>query len=356
MKGKVYRFTLMKTMNITGKSIAAVLLAVLLAAVLFSGCVGKKGGRGSQNNEKTASSNKKIRIVTTGFAQYDWVKHILGEKTKDADLTMLLDNGVDMHSYRPSAADIKKIRSCDLFIYAGGESDEWAEKALKDAENKNMKTVNMLDAIGKAAKQEEEKEGMMPEDDEDEKKDEGPEYDEHVWLSVRNAKTLTGIIAKDLEDLDKDNAEEYRKNESAYRKKLNMLDEQYQNAAVNSRVKTLIFGDRFPFRYLTDDYGIDYYAAFAGCSAETEASFKTVSFLAKKADSLGIRNIMTIEGSDRKIAETIIRNTKKKNQKILTLDSMQQVTSKDMKNGKTYIGTMENNLKVLNKALQQEKK
>ncbi len=178
------------------------------------------------------------------------------------------------------------------------------------------------------------------------------EYDEHVWLSLKNTKQLCNAIAEALEEIDPERADIYDANMVAYEEKLDDLNAQYQEPVDNAKQKTLLFGDRFPFRYLVDDYGLSYYAAFAGCSAESEASFETISFLAKKVDELGLKNIMTIEKSDQKIAKTIIENTATKDQKILTLDSMQSTTSDDIANGETYLSAMEKNLEVLKEALQ----
>lgn len=178
------------------------------------------------------------------------------------------------------------------------------------------------------------------------------EYDEHVWLSLKNAQTLCKAIAEALETADPEHKDVYAANVDSYLEKLSSLDGQYQDAVANASQKTLLFGDRFPFRYMVDDYGLKYYAAFAGCSAESEASFETISFLAKKVDELGLKNIMTIENSDQKIAKTIRDNTKDKNQEILSLDSMQSTTSEDVKNGTTYLSVMESNLDVLKKAMQ----
>ena len=178
------------------------------------------------------------------------------------------------------------------------------------------------------------------------------EYDEHVWLSLKNTKQLCNAIAEALEEIDPERADIYDANMVAYEEKLDDLNAQYQETVDNAKQKTLLFGDRFPFRYLVDDYGLSYYAAFAGCSAESEASFETISFLAKKVDELGLKNIMTIEKSDQKIAKTIIENTATKDQKILTLDSMQSTTSDDIANGETYLSAMEKNLEVLKEALQ----
>ena len=177
------------------------------------------------------------------------------------------------------------------------------------------------------------------------------EADEHVWLSLKNAKTLVAAIADALQELDPDNKDTYAANAAAYIEKLSTLDGAYQAAVDGAARKTLLFGDRFPFRYLVDDYGLSYYAAFAGCSAESEASFETVSFLAKKVDELKLPCVLTIEGKNHKIAETIVENTAEKNQKILTMDSMQSTTSEDVANGTTYLSVMEQNLSVLKEAL-----
>lgn len=340
------------------KKYISVLLALVMTVLCFTACGSKSAEKStaktSQKTTTEASSGEKLKIVTTIFPEYDWVKQILGEESSNAELTMLLDDGVDLHSYQPTAEDITKISDCDLFIYVGGESDAWVDDALKEAVNKNMKVINLLDVLGNTVKEEEVVEGMEAEEEEEESEgaEEEPEYDEHVWLSLKNAQVLCKEIGKDLEDLDKAHADVYQKNTDAYVEALAALDKKYQETVDAANQKTLLFGDRFPFRYMVDDYGLTYYAAFVGCSAETEASFKTISFLAKKVDELGLRYVMTIEKSDQKIAKTIIQNTKEKNQQILTLDSMQSTTSKDVENGTTYLFVMADNLNVLKEALQ----
>lgn len=298
-----------------------------------------------------AKNSNKLSIVTTIFPEYDWVCEILGDKAKDAEVTMLLDNKIDLHSYQPTADDIIKISTCDMFVYVGGESDGWAEAAIKGAANKDMVVINLLDALGDSVKEEEFVEGMEHEHDHNETEELEKELDEHVWLSLKNAKTLCSHIAGKLGKMDAVNAETYTANANAYISRLDALDLQYKSAIGAAAKKALLFGDRFPFRYLADDYNLDYYAAFSGCSAETEASFETVAFLAKKVDELGLSCVMTMEGTNHKIAETVIQNTKDKNQKILSLNSMQSVTSADVKNGASYISIMENNLELLKEAL-----
>lgn len=278
------------------------------------------------------------------------MREILDDKADHAEVTMLLDNGVDLHSYQPTADDIIKISDCDLFLYVGGESDGWVEDALKEATNKEMQVINLLDVLGEQVKEEEVVEGMEAEEEESEDGNE-PEYDEHVWLSLKNAETLCNAITDALEEIDPANKDAYATNAASYLEKLAALDGEYQTVVDNAARKTVLFGDRFPFRYLVDDYGLSYYAAFAGCSAETEASFETISFLAGKVDELRLPCVLTIEGAQHKIAETIVQNTAEKNQSILTLDSMQSTTSTDVANGTTYLSVMESNLDVLKQAL-----
>lgn len=346
------------------KKYVSMLLVTAMAAGCLLGC-GSKNATDQGNpdtsaqaeaEKSTGSDGGRLSIVTTIFPEYDWVKQILGDKADDADITMLLDNGVDLHSYQPTVDDIAKISDCDMFIYVGGESDAWVDDALKEAVNKDMKVIDLLDVLKDTIKEEEVVEGMQAEEEEEESaegdSEEEPEYDEHVWLSLKNAKVICDAIEKDLADLDPDNADAYAKNLEDYTGQLDALDQEYQTAVDAAPQKTLLFGDRFPFRYMVDDYGLTYYAAFVGCSAETEASFETITFLAQKVDELGLKNIMTIEKSDQKIAKTIRDNTKNKDQNILTLDSMQSTTSDDVKNGETYLSAMKSNLEVLKEALQ----
>ncbi len=327
------------------KKISAIIATVLSITIILVACSNASSG----NNSK--EENAKLSVVTTIFPEYDWVRQILGKEQSKIDLTMLLDNGVDLHNYQPSADDMVKMSKCDLFVYVGGESDDWVESALQSAQNKDMKVINLLDVLGNQVKEEEQVEGMESEEDEDENDEESHEYDEHVWLSLRNAETLCSSITDALCEIDSDNAETYRNNLQSYIKELDTLDNEYAQVVADAKYDTLLFGDRFPFRYTVDDYSLKYYAAFAGCSAETEASFETIKFLANKVDELDLTSVITIEGTNHKIAQTIVKNTKGKNQKILALDSMQSVTSEDVENGETYLSIMQNNLTVLEQAL-----
>lgn len=488
----------------------------------------------------------KKSIVCVTYPEYDWVMNILGGKASGFNVTLLQKNGTDLHSYQPSVKDIASISSCDMLVYVGGESDEWVEKALSNAKNKNMVVVNMMEVLGDKVKEEEFVEGMQGEEhehehehehhhDEDEhhhgkevstfenhevkdrnlsdwagnwqspyplvldgtldeawkekaedgkmtaqeykeyyktgyktdiasltikrnkitykydsgktvsanykyvgyfiqvwsggtkaamyrfestdKKSSAPryieindhmiepakaehfhlrmsntsfdaiedpekywptffpasmsgeeiaehlagghhhhdedevEYDEHVWLSLKNAVVIVNHLSGKIQSLDSANSSVYKSNAASYVKQISDLDKEYEKAVASSSKKTVLFGDRFPFRYLVDDYGLSYFAAFVGCSAESEASFETITFLSKKVDELGLKSVLTIEKSDKKIARTIISNTNGKNQEVLEMDSLQSVTESDIKGGRNYLSAMKKNLEVLKKAL-----
>ena len=414
--------------KMAGKRIKALFMSTVLligtfSMLLLTGC-----------SSDTGYDDDRISIVCTTFPQYDWLSQIIGDNSDKFRLTLLINGGVDLHSYQPSAKDMTKISSADVFVYVGGESDAWVLDAVRETKNKEMIKVNMMELISDRTKEEEVIEGMQEsrfqfrhththshsaddhsDDHADEHSDdhtaddhadeytavdhsddhadeytavdhsddhadeytavdhsddhsednhaddhsleaghshtdEDIEYDEHIWLSLKNAAVLTQYLADIVKDLDKDNSQLYQDNADAYINKLAGLDSDYENVCENSRLKTVIFGDRFPFRYLVDDYGIDYYAAFAGCSAETEASFKTVTFLSGKIDEIGTGSILVIDGSDKRIANTIKGNTSQKNQQILTMDSMQSAGTDDA--DYTYLNVMSNNLVVLKQALQ----
>lgn len=342
------------------KKYISIVLAIVMVVCSLSGCGKNKEVNAASKEEATEGQ---IKIVTTIFPEYDWVKEILGDMAEAADITLLLDKGVDLHSYQPTADDIMKISTCDLFIYVGGESDEWVEDAFETATNKDMKVINLLDVLGDSVKAEEIVEGMQVEEHEHDGEEEHEHYgeeaheydeeemDEHVWLSLRNAEILCKAISEALTEIDPDNKAIYEENVSKYISELASMDEAYQEMVKSSTYKTVLFGDRFPFRYLVDDYGLSYYAAFVGCSAESEASFETITFLSGKVDELGLNSVMTLEKSDKKIAKTIVENTQSKSQSIDELNSMQSTTMKDIENGATYISIMQKNLEVLEKVL-----
>ena len=317
----------------------SLMLAIILAASALSGC--------GSTSYQAATKDPGTKIVATIFPEYDWLMKVLGDNPANMDVTLLLDSGVDLHSYQPSTEDILKISTADLLIYVGGESDAWIDDALEEAMNKDMVVVNLLDILGDAAWEEELAEGMQGDCEEEEE----PEYDEHVWLSLKNTSLFVEQISEKLKSLDPANADLYSANAKAYQAELNALDEDYREAVSDAEITTLLFADRFPFRYMVEDYGLSYYAAFAGCSAETEASFETVSFLSRKLDELKLPAVITLETGDQRMAQTIIQNTADKNQKILTLDSMQSTKDTDIAAGADYLSIMRKNLEVLKEAL-----
>ena len=323
------------------KRITAIVLCIVLVCAAFCGC--------STNETKGEKNIDKLKIVTTIFPIFDWVKNIVGDA--EAQVDMLLDTGVDLHSFQPTVQDIMKISECDVFIYVGGESDAWVDDALKEKTNPDMIVINLMDVLKDRIKEEEIIEGMEAEEEEEGEEEGGPEYDEHIWLSLKNAVISCEAIRDGLIKANAKDEQTYKDNADAYIERLNALDGEYEQTAANAKVKTLVFGDRFPFRYMVDDYGLSYYAAFIGCSAESEASFETIVFLSGKVDELGLNYIMKIEGSDGSIAQTIKDNTQSKDQEILTLDSLQSVTAQDVADGASYLDIMRKNLTALHTAL-----
>ncbi len=319
------------------KNLTAGLLALCLLTSLLCSC--------SSGQSNATDSEDKISIVATVFPIYDWVIQLLGDRVEEYDVILLLDSGVDIHSFQPTVDNLVAISDCDLFLYVGGESDTWVGDALAAAVNADMLTLNLLELLGSSAYEEEVIEGMETAGKEDE-----TAYDEHVWLSLRNAALFCQSISAALAALDPDGADTYDEALSAYLKQLSTLDAAYQQAAAGGSTDTLLFGDRFPFRYLVEDYGLNYYAAFPGCSAESEASFETVIFLAEKADELRLPVILTIDGSDGSVARAIA-DCMSSHADILTLNSMQSVTLEEAQGGVTYLSLMEENLAVLKTAL-----
>ncbi len=314
------------------------LLILSLLLVVLSGCGGE-----------APVKDGKLRIVATIFPEYDWVRQILGERAADADLVLLLDNGVDLHSFQPSVQDMVKITDCDLLLYVGGVSDKWIDDALAAGGKDAPIAINLMSILGESAKEEELVEGMQAEAEESD--DSETEYDEHVWLSLRNAERFVEAITDALCSLDPDGRSVYEANESSYLESLKALDSEYQAVIDSARLHTVLFGDRFPFRYLTDDYGLEYYAAFVGCSAETEASFETVTFLADKLNSLDLNAVLTIETGDDALAKTIVEVSGKPDVQILQIDSMQSVTASEITSGASYLQIMRDDLDVLRQAL-----
>lgn len=350
-------------------------IAAVFGAAFFSGCA--KG---------STKQTEKISIVCTTFPQYDWVRNIISGSESKFSVALLMNKGTDLHNYQPTAQDMVRIASSDLFIHVGGESDVWVKDCLSEATNKNMIVINLLETLGSGAKLEETIEGMQDKHDHhhhgedcdedcaeeheheahhdgedehshnEEHSDQarhnhsGEQNDEHVWLSLRNAEIFVQSIADAVCSLDRADEAAFRANATKYIAKLKELDSRYAQTVGSAKRSTILFGDRFPFRYLVDDYGLEYFAAFSGCSAESEASFETIAFLAGKVSELALPVVLTIEKSDQKIARSIIANAGS-SAEVAVLDSMQSVTSKDIEAGASYIEIMAKNLEALQKAL-----
>ena len=311
------------------KKIFAVIIAALLFICAFCGC----------GNVQTEKQNG-IKIVCTAFPQYDFAKNILGNVS--GSVTLLTDNGADLHSYEPTAADIVEIGSADLFIYVGGVSDEWVDGIVKSANNPKLKALAIMDTV--ETLDEERISGMQHEHGHNHE----VQKDEHVWLSLENAAKITKAICDKMCEADSENASVYTANANAYINKINALDTEYKKVIGSAERKVLLFADRFPFRYLTESCSLEYYAAFSGCSSESEASFETMAFLIDKTKELSLPVILIIDGSDGSLAKTVSDAT---GAKIKTLDSCQSVSITDIENGTDYLKIMTSNLEVLKEAL-----
>lgn len=317
------------------KKIISILLMIIFILPVLSACTG------------TVTETDGISIVCTAFPQYDFVKNIIGNEN---GLTLLLDDGADLHSYEPTAQDIIAIATADIFIYGGGVSDDWVDGALKASNNPELKviaTMDLVDTLKEDYVTGMQQETHVHEHHEAHTCDHSGE-DEHIWLSLKNAAVITEKICEIICESDSANAEKYRLNAQNYIEELNALDGEFKSFIDSSERKTVLFADRFPFRYLIEDYGLNYFAAFAGCSSESEASFETMAFLIDKTKELGLPVVLTIDGSDGSLAATVCEAT---GASTAVLDSCQSVSQADIKNGTTYISIMKNNLEILREAL-----
>jgi zinc transport system substrate-binding protein len=316
----------------------SIFLTITLIIAACSGC---------ESNSKTASeqtaSDSKINIVTTIFPPYDFTRQIVEDK---ANVTMLLAPGAESHSYEPTPQDIIKIQNCDLFIYVGGENDEWVNSILDSMNRDKIKTIALLDCVKPI--REEVKEGMEAEEEDPSSSADGVEYDEHVWTSPQNATLITNFIRDVLCHIDRNNAETYQSNAEKYTESLNQLDREFQDVVKNAKRNTIVFGDRFPLRYFTEAYGLNYWAAFPGCSAETEPSAATVAFLTDKVKTEKIPVVFKIELSNGNVAQSIADTT---GAKVLTFYSCHNLSKSDFDRGATYLDLMRENVESLKKAL-----
>lgn len=357
---------------------------------LFSGCSEQVNSASNDtklvNTNQATDSGDALKVVTTIYPLYDWTKELADGQ--NVDLTLLISGGVDLHSYQPTFDDIIKIKEADIIIYLGSSSDSWVEDAFKDATNPDIVILNAMEIVGsenliatefdcchvepivvqaKPSDKYDECPGCDGEDEceihgdsfEEEVEidheecdiDHGDSVDEHIWLSLENAVIVCEEITNTLGEVDNTNKLAYESNLANYKTQLSDLDEDFKNVVAEASLNTLLFGDRFPFRYFVESYGLEYYAAFDGCTAETEASFETVVLLTETLNELELPVVLTIENPQHTIAETIIAGSNYPNTPVLVLHSLQSINNEDINSGATYLSIMTDNLEVLTQAL-----
>ncbi|WP_026505787.1 metal ABC transporter substrate-binding protein [Butyrivibrio sp. NC3005] len=348
--------------------ILSIIVSILLGAIVLSGCKNSESANNSNDNgavlgaskDGVAKDLKSISIVCTNFPEYDFAKQITGDK---GDVTLLLKPGAESHTFEPTPQDIIKIQNCDLFVYVGGDSDEWVDGVLESMDTSKMTVFKLMDQVDLVEEElvegmEEEKEDDDSEKDadshEEKEQDEGEneevENDEHVWTSPANSMTIVKNMCDAIVSIDKDNADQYRQNAEGYIKKIKNIDDQFKDVIKNAKRKEIIVGDRFPFRYFCDEFGLKYYAAFPGCSTDTQPSAKTIAFLIDKVKSDKIPVVFHIElsTSGEQMSKAIAEET---GAKVLLLNAVHNVSQQDMDNGATYVTLMQENVESLKEAL-----
>lgn len=311
----------------------AVFLVMCIMTFQFIGCT---------NTE--SENNGKIKVVSTIFASYDFARQIGGNV---ADITMLLKPGVESHSYEPSPKDIITVQECDVFIYVGGENDAWVDNILESMDTSDITIIKMIDLVDKY--EEEAVEGMDGHEHTDECEHDHSEWDEHVWTSPVNAIKICKALTEAFVKNDKANKAVYEENSDRYIEELKKLDETFRKIVGTADRKVIVFGDRFPLRYFVEEYNLEYYAAFPGCSSETEASAATVAFLIDKVKEEGIPVVFKIELSSDSMANTIAEGS---GAKVLTFNTCHNVTSEEFEKGENYITLMYRNANALKEAIQ----
>ena len=298
----------------------------------------------SSDDNGLKDNDDRLKVVTTIFPYYDFVRNIAGDRV---ELKLLLPPGSEPHSYEPSPSDIVAIENCDVFIYNGGESDEWVESVLESVENKNMKTMRMMDYVDLLFEQEVDHDKHHHEEHTEEH-EHGEEYDEHIWTSIINSKKLSNAICEELSALDLANRKFYADNKDSFLSELQKLDNNISEIVKNGKRKTLVFGDRFPFLYFVTDYSLEYECAFPGCSSETEPSISTVTHMIDFSREHNIPVIFYLEFSNGKVANLISEDVGAKTERF---SSCHNVTRDEFAEGVSYISLMQNNAEVLREAL-----
>ena len=313
------------------------------------------------NREKF--EQKKYSVVSTSFPGYDFARAVT--KNTNISTKMLVKPGAETHTYEPTPQDIIDIKNADMFVYVGGDSDDWVKKILKDVDTKKTHVVKLVDLVSTV--EEEIVEGMEDEDEHDhdhdhdhnhdhdheshehkhdhDEEEEGPEIDEHVWTSPKKAMEIVKKIAKVASEIDAAEKNKIDDNAEKYVAEIAQVDKDLHQA-IDGKISEIVVADRFPFRYFADEFGLKYAAAFSGCSEQTEASAKTISFLINKVKQEKIKKIYKIELSNGKIAETVSKDT---GAEVLELHSAHNVTAEDFSKGVTYVDLMKRNLLALSK-------
>ncbi len=319
------------------KKVLSLIALLLVAATVFCSCA------------MLPKPAEGLKIVCSTFVEYDFIRNIIGS---DDNVILLNKNGSDMHSFEPSAKDIVQIRTAKMFVYVGGASDIWVERVISSTDNPDLKSVALVDYVETLSLEDvetmeygahhshdhsEHDHGHSPED-----------TDEHVWLSVKNAIEIVNGLCDDICKIDPENAEEYRANKAAYVAELEALEAEYEKVFTQSERNVILFADRFPFGYLTHDYGVSHLAAFTGCSSESEITAETFAHLIEYTKELDLPYVLKLDGSDGKTAQTVCDAT---GAKALTVDSLQSVSLKDIECGTNYLDTMKNNLEIFKEAL-----
>uniref|UniRef100_UPI003F4B3130 metal ABC transporter substrate-binding protein n=1 Tax=Brachyspira catarrhinii TaxID=2528966 RepID=UPI003F4B3130 len=327
----------------------------LLFSIIIVSC--NNANKSSKENNKEVD-NSKLKVVTTIFPIYDFTRNIALD---NVNLQMIIKPGIEIHSFNTTPADVIDIQNADVFIYIGGESEAWAEKIVSSMDTNGKKIIRLIDYV--KALDEEIVEGMEHDTDhnyEEEANHEEHEnhieeshthegvYDEHIWTSPKNAQLMVTAICNSLSEIDANNADVYKANADKYNQELTVLDEEIRNTVNSSKRKNIVFGDRFPFRYLAEEYGLEYRAPFTGCSSQVDASPKTIAYLMNYIKDNKIPYLYYIELSNEKIANTLIEQTGAEK---LKLHSGQNVSKEEFNSGVTYLSIMMDNLESLKKGL-----
>ncbi|GHU43205.1 high-affinity zinc uptake system binding-protein ZnuA [Spirochaetia bacterium] len=322
------------------KQISLPTISIITVLLFAAGCTQKKyESPAGQRSIEVQNGNGKITVIATIFPIFDFVRAVAKDKVQ---LSMLLPPAQDSHSFEPTPKDIINIQNSDIFIYVGGESDQWVNRILESMDTNNITIIKLMDTVDVV--EEEMVEGM-----EDDAEETGITYDEHVWTTPENAKLIVLAIADALCTADTANSDFYRQNRDDYTVQLDELSAEFQTVVNNAKRKTIVFGDRFPFQYFANRWGLIFFAAFPGCSTETEPSVRTVAFLIDKIKNEHIPVVFHIELSNERIADAIAEETGAEK---LLLHACHNISKTDFENGITYIDFMRKNVDNLRKALQ----